>query len=195
MKKTIILASIFLAMIVTANAQDYKKFRVGMGVGYATSTGSGSKGGLLATLEPGYRLQDNILLGLRLESAIITRGLSEDFGSSISIDVAAIGSYTVNGQYYLNNNNFRPFFGLGMGLYSLAAIGVDVNVDGETESVEVDGESKFGFYPRVGFDAGHFTMAVDFNLIPTTKIEGSDVAFKNSYLGFRAGFFIGGGKN
>jgi hypothetical protein len=66
MKKTIILVSIFLTMIVTAKAQDYKKFRVGLGVGYATSTGSGAKGGILATLEPGYRLQHNILLGLRL---------------------------------------------------------------------------------------------------------------------------------
>lgn len=182
-------------MVVTVNAQDYKKFRVGLGVGYAMSTGSGAKGGILATLEPSYRLQDNILLGLRFESAVITRGLSEDFGSSISIDVAGIGSYTLNGQYYFNNNNFRPFAGLGMGLYSLAAIGVDVNVDGETESVEIDAESKFGFYPRVGFDAGHFTMAVDLNLIPTTKVDGSEVEFKNSYLGFRAGFFIGGGKN
>jgi outer membrane protein W len=195
MKKTIILVSIFLTAVVTLHAQDYKKFRVGLGIGYAMAGGSGAKGGVLATIEPGYRVQDNILLGLRLESAVITRGLSEDFGDAISIDVAGIGSYTVNGQYYFNNNNFRPFFGLGLGLYSLAAIKVDVNFEGETESGEVDGESKFGFYPRVGFDAGHFTMALDYNLIPTTKLEGSDVEFKNSYLGIRAGFFIGGGKN
>jgi len=192
MKKTLILVSFFLAFAVVVNAQDYKKFRVGLGLGYAISGGNGASGGVLATIEPGYRLQDNILLGLRLESALVTRGFSEDLGDSFSFDVAAIGSYTVNGQYYFNNNGFRPFVGLGLGLYSLAAI----SVESEGQEVgEVDAETKFGFYPRVGFDAGHFTLAMDYNLIPSTTVEGADGEFKNSYIGIRAGFFIGGGKN
>ncbi len=195
MKKTLILVSFFLAFAVVVNAQDYKKFRVGLGLGYAMASGEGASGGVLATLEPGYRIQDNILLGLRLESAVITRGFSETVPSAFSIDVAAIGSYTLNGQYYFNNNSFRPFVGLGLGIYSLAAIGVAVDINGETQSAEVAGESKFGFYPRVGFDAGHFTLALDYNLIPATKPNIGNGEFKNSYLGIRAGFFIGGGKN
>ena len=195
MKKTLILVSFFLAFAIIVNAQDYKKFRVGLGIGYAMASGEGASGGILATLEPGYRIQDNILIGLRLESAVITRGFSEIVPEGVNIDVAGIGSYTLNGQYYFNNNNFRPFIGLGLGLYSLAAIGVEVNVEGETESAEVAGESKFGFYPRIGFDAGHFTLAVDYNLIPATKPDIGNGEFKNSYFGIRAGFFIGGGKN
>lgn len=195
MKKTLILGSFFLAFAVVVNAQDYKKFRVGLGLGYAMASGEGASGGVLATLEPGYRIQDNILLGLRLESAVITRGFSETLPSAFNIDVAAIGSYTLNGQYYFNNNSFRPFVGLGLGIYSLAAIGVAVDINGETQSAEVAGESKFGFYPRVGFDAGHFTLALDYNLIPATKPNIGNGEFKNSYLGIRAGFFIGGGKN
>jgi outer membrane protein W len=190
MKKTSILFFIgCLFMTVAANAQEFKKFRVGLGLGYAMASGSGSKGGVLATIEPGYYVNDAILVNLRLESAVITRGFSEDLGDDIEFDVAGIGSYTLNGQYYFKNEGFRPFVGAGLGIYSLAA--VTVSADG-TDVGEVAAESKFGFYPRAGFDAGHFTLCLDYNLIPAVETEAGDI--KNSYLGFRIGAFIGGGR-
>jgi hypothetical protein len=193
MKKTSILFFIgCLCITVAANAQEFKKFRVGLGLGYAMASGSGSKGCVLATLEPGYRINDAILVNLRLESAVITRGFSEDVGDEVDFDIAAIGSYTLNGQYYFKNEGFRPFVGAGFGIYSLAAVAVE---DGAGGSVDVGAaESKIGFYPRVGFDAGHFTLCVDYNLIPPVETEfGGDI--KNSYFGFRVGAFIGGGRN
>jgi hypothetical protein len=192
MKKVTLLAFCVVVAGLAANAQDFKKFKVGLGLGYALAGGEGAKGGVLVYAEPAYRVKDNFSIGLRLESAIITRGFSEDIGS-IDLDVAGIGSYTLNGQYYFNNNSFRPFVGAGFGLYSLAAIEFDVA--GQGAQTAVDSGSKFGFYPRVGFDYGHFNMTLDYNLIPASEVEGGDGEFKNSYLGVRIGFSIGGGKN
>ena len=192
MKKfTYVLALALLASTLTY-AQEYKKFKVGVGLGYAMASGSGSSGGVLFTLEPAYRLQDNLSIGLRMESAIIVRGFSQS-STSASIDAAAIGSYTVNGQYYLGGSGFRPFVGAGVGMFTLAAVSESVSSGGSNVNVAIAAESKIGFYPRIGFDAGHFNMAIDYNIIPATSVPGGG-DLKNSYIGIRVGAFFGGGK-
>ena len=72
-------------------------------------------------------------------------------------------------------------------MYSLASASVSAGTTGG--SSEVAAATKFGFYPRVGFDAGHFTLSLDYNLVPETN------GIKNSYIGIRFGGFFGGGKN
>lgn len=181
-----------LAMLFTvaANAQEFKKFKVGVGAGYAVPSGSGAKGGLLWTVEPSYRVSDALALGLRIEGAVLVRGFSEDLGDELDFDIAGITSYTVNAQYYLSNNSFRPFVGAGLGMYSLAAVSLEM--EGDDVGSLAAAETKFGFYPRVGFDAGHFTLALEYNLIPATEAVEGDV--KNSYIGIRVGGFFGGGR-
>jgi Outer membrane protein beta-barrel domain len=208
MKKTLLL--LLMAATVAVQAQDYKPVKVGIGLGYASPGGDGAKGGVLFYLEPAYRVTDQIAVGLRLESAITARGTSisaTSTSSSVDLDVAATGSYTVNGQYYFSNNTFRPFAGLGFGLYSLAAVkaSTSTGTSGTSSSSTISASaSKFGFYPRIGFDAGHFTMQLEYNIIPSTKSEitistGTATTLatsesKNNYLGIKAGFFFGGGK-
>jgi hypothetical protein len=187
MKKTTILFFVGCVMTIAAHAQEFKKFKVGVGVGYARASGKGAKGGVLATLEPAYRISDIIQVGLRIESAVVVRGGADDYG--LDLEGAAIGSYSLNGQYYFSNESFRPFVGAGLGMYSLAALKLEES--GAIGEIAAS-EGKFGFYPRVGFDAGHFTLSLDYNFIPATKVDGAE--FKNSYLGFRIGGFFGGGR-
>lgn len=206
MKKFLLLIGFIGAAFFTANAQDFKPVKVGIGLGYASPGGDGAKGGVLFYLEPAYRVSDQFAVGLRLESAVMARGYSlsgTSSSASVDLDVSANSSYTVNGQYYFSNNSFRPFAGAGFGIYSLAAVKAKASsgTGGSTSSAEVSASaSKFGFYPRVGFDLGHFTMQIEYNIIPSSK---SDVVIssttytsesKNSYLGIKAGFFFGGGK-
>ena len=172
------------------NAQEFKKFKVGLGLGYASTGGEGAIGGVLFYLEPAYRISDAISLGLRLERGSVLRGFSQSV-STFELDVMDIRSYTLNGQYYFSNNTFRPYAGFGLGIFSLVADKF-TDTGGTTALVVGAAESKFGFYPRVGFDLGHFNMSVDYNIIPKTEAVGGD--FKNSYLGIRLGFSIGGGK-
>src|SRR5205085_2915635 len=138
-------------------------------------------------LEPAYRVSDQIQIGLRMEAAVVARGFADE--TSAEMKVAGLGSYTLNGQYYFNNNSFRPFVGAGVGLFNLASADVTVDVGGgTTETVETKAESKIGFYPRVGFDYNHFTLSVDYNIVPETD------GIKNSYIGIRLGGFFGGGR-
>jgi hypothetical protein len=192
-KKMTVLAVILLTATATLYAQDYKKFRVGIGLGYAMPSGEGSKGGvMLDYLEPGYRLNDNILVNLRMGLAVVARGTTT--ATNYDIDVAAIGSYSLNGQYYFTDEGFRPYAGLGLGLFSLAAVSASGDANGNSTTGDVSvSQSKFGFYPRIGFDAGHFTLNIDYNIVPTTT--GADgTKFKNSYLGIRIGGYFGGGR-
>lgn len=186
--KIILTICLVTIMMGTLSAQDdYKKFRVGLGLGYAMASGEGSKGGIIVDFEPGYRINDDILVNLRLESAAVVRGTTDDIVAGGEFDVAAIGSYTVNGQYYFRQDGFRPYAGLGLGIFSLAA----VSVDGGGGDIAAS-SSEFGIYPRVGFDAGHFTFNIDFNILPNTE-GAAGTEFKNSYIGFRIGGFFGGG--
>lgn len=200
MKKISTVLVLLAITAVAAVAQEYKAVRVGLGTGYASPSGKGAKGGVLLYLEPGYRVTDQLLVNLRMEIAVMARGVEgSDLGGDF--DVSGAGSYTLNGQYYFNNNNFRPFAGLGFGIYSVAA--ASAKVDGEEFTIGSDA-SKFGFYPRVGFDAGHFQLSIDYNIISAIKdnytfefdgdIETAEYKQKTSYLGIRIGAFIGGGR-
>lgn len=188
-KQLLALVLVLFAVVATADAQDYKKFKVGLGLGYAAPSDGG--GGIAAYLEPAYRVNDQIAIGLRMEVAALAKVVGEDEGS-----VSGNGSYTINGQYYLSDAKFRPFVGLGLGIYGLASVSVD------GASGDIAAGSEFGFYPRVGFDLGHFNFIFDYNIIPATEGVAldntgnlSDVEIKNGYFAVKLGFSIGGGKN
>jgi outer membrane protein W len=210
MKKVLMLLFVVVVVYAAAQAQDYKPVKIGIGLGYASASGTGASGGPIFYLEPAYRVNDKIALGLRLEGAVLTKGTtiialnSSSINSVVNASSAASASYTVNGQYYFSNENFRPFAGVGLGIYSSASVSINSGGTGTSSSATVSG-SQFGFYPRIGFDAGHFTMQVEYNIVPSTSSQisvttttGGQTAAtsetSNSYLGIKAGFFFGGGK-
>jgi hypothetical protein len=167
MKKICLVCLLNLTVTVAANAQDYKKLKVGFGFVLADFIGKYENFTYpFVTLEPAYRVRDDLAIGLRIEA---TAGV----GGTCACEMHGIGSYTVNGQYYLSAYKFRPFVGAGLGLYAGA-------------------ETKFGFYPRAGFDLGHFSFSLDYNLLQANKIY--NTSLNTNYLGFRIGFFVGGGR-
>ncbi len=192
MKKLLLIVLLFIA-VSAAKAQEFKPFQLHFGLGYAIPEGGG---GVLIGFEPAYRINDAIALGLRWEFA----GMAKAVGDA-EADLSFNSSWTVNGKYYFSNGSFRPYAGLGLGVYSIAAVSFG------DDSGEVGGGSKFGFYPRIGFDLGHFNINIDYNIIPSTTLEGftytdgsgttvtSDgVDIKNSYIGIRIGAFFFGGR-
>lgn len=181
-------------------AQDFKPFKIGLGLGYAIPGGEGAGGGILIYGEPMYRVNDAIAVGLRLETALVVKAdINPDGTMGDNSKVAGIGSYTLGGQYYFSNGGFRPLVGAGFGLYSVSTAAINDN----TTSLDAGWEkqSKFGFYPRVGFDAGHFNFMLEYNLIPSSEIEATDmngnattIDVKNSYFSIKAGVSILGGR-
>lgn len=190
MKKLTLITLFILCLNTIVNAQnEFKKIKVFTGLGYAAPNGGG--GGFIFDFEPAYRIIDPIAVGFRFEAA----GLVKDVDGE-SLDLSLVVSYTLNGQYYFTNGGFRPYIGIGLGVYEFGSVSLD------SQSGSADTDSQFGFYPRIGFDAGHFNLNVDFNIVPDSEIQGIDLNgnsiitnIKNSYIGIRIGGVIGGGRN
>lgn len=174
MKRLFFALLINLAAMMALNAQQFNTFKVGISLGptLSASQGYGAVPGGLFTIEPAYRISDAVAIGFRYETALNGNIFFDEYPSSIV-------SYTLNGQYYLNAKKFRPFVGAGAGLYRVAIL------DFYSPTA-----SKLGCYPRVGFDAGQFSLALEYNLIAPSNV--SEYEIKHSYFGFRIGGFFGG---
>lgn len=188
MKKLIIVPIISLCALsakVMAQSESYTPWQLNFTGGYAMASGDGVKGGIALYLEPKYHINDNISVGLRAGVALIAKSLS---GDADSFKVAGIGSYLLTGNYYFlkNGGAFRPFGGVGVGY--MKAAGFDTGLGG---SVGIT--SGIGGLVRVGFDVSHFTLDLEYNLNPSTKLPDDGGKISNSFLGVNFGFYFGGG--
>jgi len=181
-----------------SQAQTFNPFKVDLAVGGAIPSGSGAKGGVLFSLEPKYAVISRLSVGVRIEAAIMARGYVSNDGSTASANVSAAASYVATSDYYYTHTYFRPFTGVGAGLYRFAS----ASIESSGNSVGTTAGSKFGTMVRSGFEVGHFRLAAEYNIIgknTQTYVDGSTgdkytVTSKNSYMGFKLGFFFGGGR-
>lgn len=192
--KRLLLAFFLILSAQTILAQQYRPFQLYIGMGYAGSSGNtGSLHGMLFDLEPTVRLNDGVAIGLRLGFAAMVA--DQD---AINTEGKGPASASLNIKYYLSNGRFRPYIGLGYGIFRMLSVTRD-QIGG---SVAHTAGKRYGFYPRVGFDYGHFNFNVDYNLVPKSNIEVSfwdgsvvetDIRESNNYIGIRVGgFFFGG---
>ena len=191
-----ILFVLFVLVGFSASAQEYKPFKVNVSIGYAKPLTSGVSGGVLFAVEPKYGLSDNFDLGLRLEAAVVARGVVYN-GNTSTGDVGAFGSYLLTGNYLFGKGGIRPFLGLGVGLYSIGSAGTVVVNNGQTnQDITFVSDTKFGGMIRGGIKAGHFVAAVEYNAAPTTenRLANTTITSENAYLGIKVGFDIGGGR-
>lgn len=192
MKKVSLFVTIFFIAI-SAKAQTeseriFKPFKVDVSTGFALPLGGSgsSKAGVLFVVEPKYAVAEQFAIGLRLEVAAMARGTVIG-GTEFEGQVQGNGSYLATGDYYFNNNKFRPFIGAGAGLYSIGS--VDYNSTDPLYPTNVPTENKFGFMIRSGFEAGHFRLGIEYNAIGKSQLSKN-----NSYIGFKVGACIGGGR-
>lgn len=195
-KKLLFFAFIYILTITSLPAQEqereFKKFKFGLGLGIGKAAGGSS--GIVVYLEPAWRITDKIATGVRWNLALLARGLN----GQESVSAEANSSIGFNGQYYFGNSRlFRPFSGIGIGLFTIASTNIAVN--GISFAIQTD--NKFGFYPRVGFDFGHLNIIFDYNIIPAsnaveislTNFTASTKKIKNNYYSIKVGISIGGG--
>jgi len=176
-------------------SQEYKKFRVGIGGGLGYFSHNGNSPMLsLMYLEPSFRITDNIAVGYKLEMSL---PFSEDI----------IASQSIAGQYYFLNKPFRTFAGAGIGIFNV--------YDGSRSGLMCDcgtttEKTKFGFFPRVGFDYNHLSVTIEYNWMtpfkqtttsfyplsaPSNILPPSSVSYINrNYFSAKVGIIIGGGK-
>lgn len=180
MKKLLFIAVLICGVALSAQSQEFKPFRVDAGVGYGLPFTEGLKGGVQFYLEPKYEIAPQIAVGFRWEGSLFA---GEDVEGQ-SVDVKLSSAYMATGDYYFSNNSFRPFVGLGLGLYSIGG------VKAEGTDVELSkSKNNFGALVRAGFDISHFRLAVSYNY--GGKME--DETFH--FFGVTIGFYLGGGRN
>lgn len=214
MKKIVLLFCVVLVGTIL-HAQDFRKIKVGLNVGYVEPQGGGAGFGF--ALEPGFRITDKLAVNARFEGTVFTRDLESDQNvEKINIGVGGIGSYTANVQYYFLDGPFRPYVAFGLGYYTPAEVKLTTSVSaaGASSGTEqtIAPNAAFGFYPRVGFDFGHLNLMIDYNIVgdseasistlktedingtTTTTTVNQKTTFENSYLSVKLGFTIGGGR-
>lgn len=193
MKKLVLLMCLIcVATMLKAQSTTFKPFKVDLGLGY----GFGKAKGIIAYLEPKYNVMDELAVGIRWESALlgnvdVSANTGSDPNAYASVDVSAIGSYLVTGDYYFSNATFRPLAGFGAGVYTMGSIrqSAGVGTDGASVSQDINVGTKFGVAPRVGFEAGHFRMGLEYNII-----TGQPKDFNRNYFSAKIGAVIGGGR-
>ena len=180
MKKILLFTALICAALLSkAQSTSYHAFKVDLDLGYAipsVSTGSGTKAGATFTVEPHYRLSDDLAVGLRFEAAAL--GYEQNNGVTNKVKVSLLTSYCPSLEYYLAKDGFRPFVGGGAGIFSQQSV-----TGSNGNATLVPGASRFGVFPRIGFEAGHFRAAATYDIVGSNS----------SYLGFTIGVFFGGG--
>jgi outer membrane protein W len=184
----------------SVSAQEFKPFKFNISLGYAAPVGQGASGGVLFSVEPKYGINDNIDLGLRAEGAIVASAIDvSGTGNNANgtAKVSGLGSYLLTGTYLFTTNNFRPYLGAGLGVYSVAGSTVTISNGSTNDDISLESSTQFGGMIRAGFKASHFNLGVEYNLIPNSKglaLSGRTVEGKNSYIGVKLGIDIGGGR-
>lgn len=194
MRKLLLLLFTFIAF--SASAQTYKPFKMNISLGYAKPIQSGISGGVSFSVEPKYGLTDAIDLGLRVEGALMARGIVVNGDNSIG-EVGYTGSYLVTGNYLFGKASARPFLGLGGGIYNVTSSGTITITDGQSwEDITLVGDTKWGAMLRGGIKAGHFLVSLEYNFVGSSIVNmaGSTLKSRNDYLGVKFGFDIGGGR-
>lgn len=179
MKKILLLVICLAATVsVYAQSENYQAFKVDIGFGYALPATDNSeiKGGPTFTIHPHYRLTDDLAVGIRLEGAALS--YRDNSLENPDLKLAVLASYCATAEYYLANGRFRPFIGAGAGYFYQSKISTDSNTSG---LISYGGNTKFGYFPEVGFEIGHLRVMVDYDVLPN----------KGGYAGFKFGFFTG----
>lgn len=166
------------------------KFKIGLNIGYAFDPSVSP--GPVFTLEPAYRANKNVDLGLRIEYAAM-KGIDYYYSSGYQPPSAAITSLMANSQFYFNSGDFqvsprkvKPFLGVGLGLYFS------------------QGATRFGLCPRAGFDVGKFSLMAEYNSVASSSeivatpagggmLYSTPVIIQN-YFSFKIGYYIVTGK-
>jgi outer membrane protein X len=183
MKKSLLLFAIVIGFSVAAKAQSatYHNFKVDIGIGYAipseSSGTNGTKAGVTFTVQPHYRLSDDLAVGLRFEGAALGDKNENDGGNHVKISVLV--SYCATGEYYFTQKGIRPFVGAGLGIFTQSA-----SLDSDSgDKLASANSSKFGFFPEAGIEAGHFRLSADYDILGNNS----------SYFSIKIGAFFGGG--
>lgn len=183
--KRIILPFLLIAIVSYTQAQEFKPFKVDVGMNLTAALGNTSGSGIGGYLEPRFSSNDHITFGLRLESAGFSSGTVKVNANEVDISSNSVRKMSFITEYFFNTAQVRPFVGFGFGVYQRQSYGVNVSGSSVTVGELNSSLTNFGFAPRVGINAGHLRLSGMMNF------TGKDIA---NYFSLNVGFEFGGGR-
>jgi hypothetical protein len=172
MKKLICTFMILSGLAVAGRAQSttYHALKVDI------ELGAGDK--FTSTVEPHYRVSDNLALGIRFQGAFSATVDLTTEGANNQSSTQSSSSTCITADYYFldskTGHNLALFAGGGVGGFAQS----DSKNNTSTSS------DSFGLFPRIGLETGHFRASIEYNVTGGTS----------NYVSLNAGFFFGGGK-
>ena len=183
MKWIVAVALLLSNLAVLAQDREFKPFKVDFGSSYAdpTSRFLTSAYGACIYLHPHYRLTDDWSLGFRFEFALFKDG--QEYLKNTDLILDFVNSFSPTIEYYLSRKNFRPFVGLGAGLFSETIrdmYGVFDTVSSNYKTINT-----LGGFSEVGFEWRNFRLSIEYNVFGSLN---------KNYAAFKLSTFIGGGR-
>lgn len=183
--KKIILPSLLVIIVLGAQAQEFKPFKVDVGINLTAALGNTSGSGVGGYIEPRFGSNDHMTFGLRLESAGFSSGSIKVDANEVDISSNSLRKMSFVTEYFFNTAQVRPFVGFGLGIYQRQSYGVNVSGSSVIVGELNNSLTNFGFAPRVGINAGHLRLSGMMNF------TGKDIA---NYFSLNIGFEFGGGR-
>ncbi|MBQ0734367.1 hypothetical protein [Aquimarina celericrescens] len=198
-KNTTLKESLFLIIVALCLSNLNAQVQLRLEPGVLLETGSENLGVML-NIEPKVKASENTVIGLRFGIAINSQKFEIDDSTPFFIDDLddnGMFSFVSTFDYYLNENYYRPYIGLGLGYYFFNNIDVSRR-DGATDVLEGSVNNQLGLLLRGGLDLGNTRFGLEYNFITKADIEipnGQIIGtVDNSYLGISIGFIIVGRK-
>ena len=187
MKKSFLLLSMLCVSAITF-AQ--VSFKMDGGIHGGFSFGDVKMYGIGASLEPKVFLTPKISAGARFEGTALFGGNIDASGESVSASASSVGAFLVKGEFYTNDEGTRPFFGLGLGYYTIGS-----NSAG-TSGASISAGSHFGLAPQIGVTFKNFRLSGIYHVITgkdlLTVSAGDFKEISRNYLVVELGFKIFG---
>lgn len=144
--------------------------------------------GIGASLEPKVFITPQISAGMRVEGTVLFGASFK--GEEVSASSSSTAAITAKGEYYLKDEGTRPFFGFGLGYYTVGS------TSGGTEGASVSAGSHFGLSPQVGVTFGNFRLSGIYHIVTgkdlVTLSAGDFMEISRNYLVVELGFRIFG---
>ncbi len=172
MKKFILSIFCSLVLLASANAQfDVENLFGGVNIGYAKPMGGFSdyaKGGFAYNAEAGYKLKENLGVGVMYQGVITAAIDSDSLSGLIGLNLYGLESYLAKGWYTFTDGKVKPYAALGLGLAKVAEPDITIN------SQTIEGAKRFGFGANVelGVTFSGFNVSYSFNMGGRSPKEG-----------------------
>ncbi len=178
-----------LVMIPLASGAQDIFFKMDAGLGGALTLGGLKSYGVSAFVEPKVFIIPSVSAGLRFEGDALFGGTVSDQAEDLEVGLSTRAAILLKGEFYLGDNNTRPFVGLALGRYTIA----NTSASG-TGSASIQAGNNFGLAPELGVAFGNFRLSAMYHIVTgnnlVTLSAGSTKEIAMNYLVIQIGWKI-----